>query len=346
MSNYGLDASWTLWEGNLRRYKLEAAQLGLRQKALAREDVEKNIKLGLLQRYLAAMYASEAVRIAELTLAASERIMERVRGLTRAGRSPQATYIQLENQYARDRYTLVQARGELEAAKVALKAALQIRFDIPFDIACPEIDDTDALAPLPLIEDVYASAMEWLPELRINRVRKGVYAANVKIARAGYFPKVALSGAAGAGYASGGRSWKSQIGHGLNERIGVKIDVPIFDANATKRAVAKARLGALRNDVEKDSLESEVSRTIEGLYTDVHNAQAGYMAGMKQLEVALLAAGITTADLEKGKVDAFDVLTAHNNLAAARLEVLKCKYLAMLAGKTLRFYATKEVNFP
>lgn len=346
ISTYGLDVSWTVWEGNLRKYKLEATRLGLRQKALAGEDKEKNIKLSVLQGYLNVMYAAEAVSVARLTLEASESQTIGVRKLMQAGRATKEAYSQVESQYARDISALVQTQGELERAKVALKGALQIPFDTPFDITYPELDDTDALAPLPLMADVYSQAAEWLPEIRKNELSRGVFAANVKIARAGYFPKIALSGTGAAGYTTGGRRWISQIGRGLNERIRLKVYVPIFDGNATKRAVAKAKFEALRYDVARDSLYNSLSVTIESLYTEVHNAQAGYVAGLKQLEAASLAAALAADQLGKGKVNALDLLTAHNNLAAARFEVLKCKFIAVLAGKTVRFYATRELKLP
>ena len=48
-SSYGINANWTVWEGNVRKYRLESSKILQRQQALAGEDVVKTLKLGILQ---------------------------------------------------------------------------------------------------------------------------------------------------------------------------------------------------------------------------------------------------------------------------------------------------------
>jgi outer membrane protein TolC len=63
-----------------------------------------------------------------------------------------------------------------------------------------------------------------------------------------------------------------------------------------------------------------------------------------QLESAELTSELVNRQFELGDVNAVELLTAHNNLLNARLELLQSKYMAILSNKTIQYYATQSVN--
>ncbi|MDE6018576.1 MAG: TolC family protein, partial [Muribaculaceae bacterium] len=204
--------------------------------------------------------------------------------------------------------------------------------------------DSDVLVPLPDRLEVYDIASKWLPTIKSNELSKEIYANDVKIAKAGNLPNIALQGGIGTGYSSGGSGWTSQMGHNFNENIGLTLSVPIFDGNSTKRAVAKARIAEQEYDIAKKELLDNLSQTIESLYIDAGNAKARYEAGVSQLNAMQLTDDLVNRQFELGYVNPLDLLTAHNNLLNARLELLQSKYMAILAGKTINYYATQDVE--
>lgn len=345
-SQYGVNANWTVWEGNVRKYRLESSKILRRQQELAGEDIIKTLELSILQAYLNIMYAMETVTIAEKTLEVSTAQTERTRRLMEAGRTSKVDYAQIESQKAQDTYSLVQARNNLETSKMALKKILQLGLDTEMEIVLTIFADKDVFMPLPEKSTVYDIAASWLPELRSNELNRDIYANDVKIAKAGRLPSVSLSGGVGTSYSSGGRAWGPQMGHNLNENIGLSINVPIFDANSTRRAVAKAKLAELNYDLTRTSLLNDLSQTIESLYIDVDNARAGYTAGVSRLEAATLTDNLVNRQFELGLVNPLELLTAHNNLLNARLELVQSKYMAILAQKTINYYATRQVAVP
>lgn len=165
----------------------------------------------------------------------------------------------------------------------------------------------------------------------------------MKIAKAGNKPTISLSGGIGSDYNSGGSAWGTQMGHNFNENIGVNISIPIFDGNSTKRAVAKAKLAEMEYDLTKKTLLDDLSQTIESLYIDATNAKAKYDSGLIQLESTRLTDDLVNRQFELGLVNPQELLSAHNNLLNAKLELLQSKYMAILANKTINYYATKEV---
>lgn len=343
-SSYGVNAGWTVWEGNIRKYRLESARILREQQRLAGDNVIKDITLGVLSAYLNIMYSREAVEIARQTLEVSSAQTERARRLTEAGRSSKVDVAQIESQMAQDQYNLVQAESNLTSAKMNMKKILNLGLDYDIEIADPGLSDSDILMLLPSRQETYALAAAWLPALQGNLLGREVYANDVKIAKAGLLPNITLQGNVGTGYVSGGNGWGWQMGHGLNENIGVSVSVPIYDGNSTRRAVAKARLAELESDIDRRQLLNDLSQTIESLYIDSDNARAKYKTGLKQLEATQLTADLVKRQFELGLVNPLELLTAHNNLLSARLELLQSKFMAILSNKTISYYATSDVN--
>lgn len=344
-SSYNLGASWTVWDGNVRKYRSESAKLLEQQQAIAGDDVIKTLKLGVLEAYLNIMYAGEAVKIAEQTLQVSASQAERAKKLADAGRTSKVEYAQMESQRAQDAYNLTMAQSNYESAKMALKKILMLGIDYDLKVADVEFPDSDVLDPLPDKVKVYDLAAEWLPQLKSNELSKSIYSNEVKIAKSGALPSISLQGGLGTGYTSGGSAgWASTMGRNFNENIGLTLRVPIFDGNDTKRAVAKARLAELEYDLNKKELLDNLSQTIESLYIDATNAQAKYEAGLTQLDAIQLTDALVNRQFELGYVNPLDLLNAHNNLLNARLELLQSKYMAILAGKTIRYYATQKLD--
>lgn len=343
-STYNINASWTVWEGNIRKYRLESAKMARRQARISGDETIMNLKLGILQAYLDIMYAREAVTIAEQTLEVSTSQTERARKLMQSGRTSKVDFAQIESQQAQDQYNLVQAQSNYASAKRKMKEILSLGFANDMEVADVDFSDADVNVILPEISQTYDMAAAWIPSIKNNEINKEIYANDVKIAKAGNLPTISLQGGLGSGYSSGGPSWSSQMGHGFNENIGVSLSVPIYDGNATRRAVAKAKLNALEYDINRADLLDNLSQTIENLYIEANNARAKYVSGQKQLEATQLTSTLVDRQFELGLVNPLELLTAHNNLLNARLELLQSKFMAILSNKTIDYYATQNID--
>lgn len=345
-SSYGVNAQWTAWEGNIRKYRLESAKLILKQQQLAGDDVMVSIKLGILQAYLNILYAEEAIDIASQTLEVSTAQSARAYRLMESGRTSRVDYAQIESQRAQDAYNLEQARSNYNNAILTLKQILELNLKQGLEVSEVNFPDSEIYAELLPQGSVYDIAAGWLPNLKSNELNKEIYENDIKIAKAGRLPTISVSGSLGTGYTSGGSSWGSQMGHGFNEGIGVNLSVPIYDANSTKRKVAQAKLASLDYELNREQLLNDLSNTIEGLYIDAENARAKYESGKIQLEATRLTSELVDRQFELGLVNPLELLTAHNNYLNARLELLQCKYMAILSNKTINYYATRQITLP
>ena len=346
-SSYGIGASWTVWEGNTRKYKLESSKLMRRQQEYAGESIIVNLELGILQAYMNIMYNKEAIDIARQTLEVTNTQLARAKRLMDTGRISKVEYAQFESQQAQDSYSVVQAENAYASAKMTLKKLLELGISYDINVADVSFPNDEALAPLPAAQDVYEYASTWLPDIKSNEINKDIYEYDIKTAKAGYMPRISLSGSIGSGYTTAGNNgWGTQMKNGLNEMVGLSLSVPIFDGNATKRAVAKAKLNALEYELQQESLLNTLSQTIESLYIDARGAQAKYRSGLTQLDATQLTSDLVNRQFELGSVNTLEWLTAHNNLLNARLELLQSKYMSILSAKTIEYYASQKITLP
>ena len=346
-SSYNINASWTIWEGNARKYRVESAKLLKLQQKLYGDDVVKNLELGILQAYLNILYSAEAVDIAKKSLEVSSAQAARTKRLMETGKTSKVDYAQIESQKAQDEYNLVQAQSSYATSKVTLKNLLNLGLD--YDLNVKEVVFSDSLVnqPLPPKTEVFEIAMNWLPQFKSNELNKDIYDYNIKIAKSTYYPSISLNGGLGTGYnSSGSASWGSQMKNFFNENLGLSLSIPIYDGNATRRAISIAKLQALEYDLTKTQLRNDLSQTIENLYIESNNSRARYESGLSQLEATTLSAQLVDRQFELGLVNPLELLTAHNNLLNARLELLQSKYMAILSNKTIDYYATTSVSMP
>ena len=346
-SSYNINANWTVWEGNARKYRVESAKLLKMQQILYGDDVVRNIQLGILQAYLNILYSAEAVDIARKSLEVSEAQAKRTKRLMETGKTSKVDYAQIESQRAQDEYNLVQAKSSYASSKIALKNLLNLELD--YDIKIKDVTFSDSLvnSPLPSKTEVFDIAMNWLPQFKSNELNKSIYEYNIKIAKSTYYPSISLTGGLGTGYNSGNNwGWGNQMKNFFNENVGLSLSVPIYDGNATRRAINIAKLNALEYDLTKSQLKNELSQTIENLYIELDNSRAKYETGLTQLEATSLSSELVDRQFELGLVNPLELLTAHNNLLNARLELLQSKYMAILSSKTIEYYATTKVSIP
>lgn len=346
-SSYNINASWTIWEGNARKYRYESAKLFKQQQYLYGDDIVKNLQLGILQAYLNIMYSAEAVEIAKQSYEVSTAQASRAKRLMENGRTSKVDYAQMESQRAQDEYNLVQARSAFESSKINLKNLLNLGLEYDLQIHDYTFSDSTVNIPLPSKTEVFEIALAWLPQFKSNELNKTIYENDIKIAKSSYFPSISLNGGLGSGYTSAGfSSWGNQMKNAFNENIGVNLSVPIYDGNATRRAVNIAKLNALEYDLNKTQLMNELSQTIETLFIETVNARAKFETGKTQLTATQLSAELVDRQFELGLVNPLDLLTAHNDLLNARLQLLQSKYMAILSNKTIEYYITQNISLP
>ena len=337
--NYGLNASWTIYNGSKRLKTLKQERLNNQVAELDVATSKNTIKESIAQIYIQILYAAESVRVNENTLQVSITQRDRGQELLNAGSIAKSDFAQLEAQVSTDRYQLVTAQATLQDYKLQLKQLLELDGENEMNVYLPNLSDENVLAPLPAKKDVYVSALAIRPEIEASKLNVEASELGIDIAKSSYFPTVSLSAGIGTNHTSGSDfTFGEQVKNGWNNSIGLSVSVPIFNNRQTKSAVQKARLQRETNMLSLLDEQKALYKTIESLWLDANSAQQRYAAANEKLRSTQISYDLISEQFNLGMKNTVELLTEKNNLLQAQQEQLQAKYMAILNTQLLKFY--------
>ena len=343
--SYGIDASWTVYNGSKRVNTLKQQQLNSRIAELTVDESENSIEENITQLYVQILYSAEAVKVNESTLEVSRKEIERGQELFNAGSIASSDLAQLEAQVSNDNYQLVTSQTTLQNYKLQLKQLLELDGDFEMDLFLPPLDDSSVLIPLPTKDDVYQTALNLRPEIESSKLNIEASDMNIKIARAGYIPSLSLSAGIGTTNANGNDfSFSEQVKQNWNNSIGLTLSIPIFDKRQTKSAVNKAKLQRQTSELDLMDNQKTLYKTIESLWLSANSAQQQYVAATQKLKSTQASYALVSEQFNLGMKNTVELLTEKNNLLSAQQETLQAKYTAILNAGLLRFYQGEEID--
>ena len=332
--NYGLNASWTLYNGNKRLKTIQQEKLNNQVAELDVATSENNIQESIAQVYIQILYAAESVKVNESTLQVSIAQRDRGQELLNAGSIAKSDFAQLEAQVSTDRYQLVTAQATLEDYKLQLKQLLELDGENEMNIYLPALSDENVLAPLPTKKDVYISALSLRPEIEASKLNVEASELGIGIAKSSYLPTISLSAGIGTNHTSGSDfTFGEQVKNGWNNSIGLSVN-----NRQTKSAVQKAKLQYETSMLSLLDEQKTLYKTIEGLWLDANSAQQRYAAANEKLKSTQISYELISEQFNLGMKNTIELLTEKNNLLQAQQEQLQAKYMAILNTQLLKFY--------
>lgn len=336
---YGITAGMTIFEGGKLRTEVKRQKVQNQMDALSVEESVNDIRIAIVQAYMQCLYAADAVRINRSTAEASKAQRDRAEEMLRAGSISRVDFAQLQSQYSSDEYQVVVASSTLDNYKLQLKQLLELDIMEEMNPAVPGVKEENVLKALPSKDEVYATALKVMPQIR--RGELGIEAAKLeeKSARAGFFPSISLSASVGTGHMSNNDFESgSQIWNRFNENVGLTLSIPIFSNRKNRTAVNKAKIAVDNSYLEWTSLQKELLRDVESAYLDATSAQAQYLSAREKEKYARESYELTSEQFRVGVKNTVELITAQNEYSAAQQQVLQAKYLTLLSIELLNIY--------
>lgn len=342
---YGIDAGLTLYEGGKLRTTVKQQQLQNRIDELSVAESENDIRIAIVQAYLQALYAAEAVAVAANTAEVSQAQRDRAEELWKAGSISRVDFAQLESQLASDRYQVTVARTSLDNYRLQLKQLLELDITEEMNLAAPVIQESEVLSALPAKAAIYATALEAMPEIKRGELAVESAELGIRQAQAGFYPSVTLTAGIGTGHMSnGGYESGSQVWNRFNENVGLTLSIPIFSNRKNRTAVNKARLEAENSRLSWQDLQKTLLRDVESAYLDAVSAQSQYRAATERERYARESFDLTQEQFNLGVKNTVELITAQNEWSSARQEVLQAKYMALLNIELLNIYQGRDTT--
>jgi outer membrane protein len=204
INSFNINASTSLLLFNGFRLFNTYRQSSLEYEA-AGEDFNKaknDVILNVITLYTSVIFNKELLQNAQSQLTTTTQQLERTRKLSDAGSVPVGNVLDLEAQQATNELNQITRENILNISILQLKQALQLPASTPLDIEVPQLDIDSELVMTETPEQIYNTAYEFLPQVKIARIRLQSSLLNVKATRGGLYPRLSLNGNLFSNYSS------------------------------------------------------------------------------------------------------------------------------------------------
>lgn len=342
---YSLKSNVTLYNGNRLKNSIQQQQMLVKSNELSVAESQNTIELAVTTAYLQVLYAREAVTIAENILKSSEAQLDRAKVLFESGYIAESNLAQVQSQYGNDKYSLVTAQNNLNQQILALKQLLEFDITQSLDIYFPDIDDTGVIKVLPEKEQVYNTALSFMPEVANSKLNIDIANKDIAIARAGLLPSLSLSASLGTGNSTAASDgFVTQLGNNFYQNAGLTLSIPIFNNRQVKTSIAKAQIASQTAELSKVEAEKNLLKEVESAYLDAVSAQSRFQAATEQKAYASTTYKLVEEQFNLGMKNTVDLLSAKTTYLQAQQEYLQAKYTAILNYKLLDFYQQKPIE--
>ena len=342
--SYGLNASWTVWNGGRNLKNIDKAELTTEISELSSDQQANSIQEQITQYYVQILYQTEAVEVNKSLLETSTAQRDRCQEMVNVGLMAKADLSTLQAQVTQDEYNVVSAQTQLASYKLQLKQLLELVMVDNFEVAIPSVDDSKVLAPLPTIADVYAVAYSTRPEIQSSRLSVESADLDISIARAGYWPSVSLSAGIGSSNTDDGGAFFDQLKTNMSNSIGLTISVPIFDNRSTRSSIQTAKLSKLTSQLDLQNAEQELYAQIETYWLNARSAQQQYVYAKANEQSMADSYELVNEQFNVGLKNIVDLMQGKDNLLQAEQQLLQSKYTALLNIALLKFYQGENIS--
>ncbi|MBR4920136.1 MAG: TolC family protein [Prevotella sp.] len=342
---YGLNASWTVWNGNQNRNQVKLNKVSEEQAELSIAETANSIQEKIAQLYVQILYMNEAIRVNKESLETSKKNEERGKQILEVGKMSKADLAQLTAQRSADEYNIVEAESNLANYKLQLKQLLEITSDEPFDIEIPTATDEQALAAIPSLASVYEKALTIRPEIQNSKLDLQSSDLQMKIAKAGHLPTLSMTGGLGTNTGSmSGTNWGSQMKTNFDASLGASLNIPIFDNRKTRTAINKAQIQREQALLDIQNQEKQLYSTIEGYWLDANTNQQKFISSCSTVESEQASYDLLSEQFNLGLKNIVELMTGKDKLLNAQQNKLQSKYMTILNQQLLKFYQGEELG--
>lgn len=347
--NISASSNATIFAGNQINNSIKQSKVNLESGMFTIEATKNVITVNIINLFINVVFNREQVNVAENQLASTTDQLSRTTKLVDAGSLPLSDQLDIQAQNATNQVNLVNAKNNYNISKLNLAQALQIPFTSEFSVVEPEFEINELLMSTENPKDIFATAVEIMPEIKAAQANIESAEYGVKIAKAGYLPSVGISANIFSNYVdqSFGRelpSFGEQIDANLSQALNLQLSIPLFSRLANKANLQRARVQKQISEVAALEAENQLRNDIETAYNSALAAQLTYESSLIQVVSLRETFRISQQRFDLGAINSVDFQVAQNNLFNAQANLLNAKYTYIFRVKVLDFYLGNPIN--
>jgi outer membrane protein len=280
------NASLNLFNGFADVAGIEQAKLNLAAEEESFTRTQQSVVFNVISSYLQVILNREQIGIRQEDLTSQQGQLSSIEEFVRVGARPVSDLYQQQAVVAASEATLLNAERDLQLSETRLIQVLQLDPLGAYTFEAPSSDEIPLLPRQYAADDLLRSAFERRRDLRAQELAIDASAQSIRISRAGYLPRLNLTGGVSTGYSSlsvdpftrESKSFGSQLEDNRSESVGLSLNIPIFDRFVTKNSVERAR-------VQYDNARLDLENLRQTIALEVRQAYLDYETAVKRLDV-------------------------------------------------------------
>ena len=351
-TSFNLGTSVPVFTGFQIPNQIKLNQLNLEAATADLEKAKNDIRMQVAQAYVQILYDMEIADVARRQIAIDSAQVARLKAFVENGKAAEAELSQQKAALANSHLTATQADNNTRVAILALTQLLELPTPDGFEIVKPNLDELVGLVGIDKLvtpDAIYAEALGIKPEIAAQQLRLKGTEHSIKIAQAGNYPTLSLSGGLGTNYytTSGFKSdaFGKQLKNNFSQYIGLNVSVPIFNRFQTRNQIRNARIEQENQQLQLDNTKKSLYKEIQQVYYNALNAQAKEKASLQAVATAADAFQLQQAKYENGKATITEFNEAKNNYLKSESDLVQARYENIYQQALIAFYRGKDLSF-
>lgn len=346
-----IGASVPLFTGFEIPNQIKLNQLNLEAATSDLEKAKNDVRMQVAQAYVQILYDYEMSEVAHRQIEIDSMQVARLQAFVDNGKASEAELSQQKATLANSRLTATQADNNTRLAILTLTQLLELPSLEGFAVVRPQLpaglsfSDVSVLTP----DVIYAEALGVKPEIASQQLRLKGTEYSIKIARAGYYPTLSLSGGLGTNYytTSGYDSdpFGRQLKNNFSQYIGLNLSVPIFNRFQTRNRIRSARIEYDTQQLQLDYTKKTLYKDIQQVYYNALNALSKERSSQEAVNSSKDAFTLMQAKYENGKANITEFNESKNNYLKSESDLVQARYENLYQQALLEFYRGKALVF-
>ena len=347
-TSFSLSSSVPLFTGFEIPNQIKLNQLNLEASTADLEKAKNDIRMKVAEAYVQILYDMEIAEVAHRQIEIDSAQVERLQAFVNNGKAAEAELSQQKATLANSRLTATQADNNTRLAVLTLTQLLELPTPDGFSIVRPDISGISVSSDL-TPDAIYAEALGIKPEILSQELKLKGTEHSIKIAKAGHYPTLSLSGGLGTNYytTSGFNSdaFGTQLKNNFSQYIGLNLNVPIFNRFQTRNKIRSARIDQENQQLQLENTKKSLYKEIQQVYYNALNAQTKEKSSSEAVQSSKDAFQLMQAKYENGKANITEFNESKNNYLKSESDLVQARYENLYQQALLEFYRGRELNF-
>jgi outer membrane protein TolC len=337
-----LNLAWTLFDFGRREALVDAGAARLNAANFSFDRKHQEIAYRVASSFFVYQTTLAKVTAAEQTVNAATANAASVKAKLDQGLATKPDWLLAIQEQAKARYDLQDARGSVTQARADLTTNLGISPAYSLHL----IDLSKLALPAGLeqsVETIADQALEQRPDLMARLAELRAREAEVKKARAEFWPKLSLRGMIGNQYwgdvhtnPPGNQHYSA---NNVVDTAMLTVEWTLFDGYERDNAVREAEAKKAASAAELDALRLEIMRDIWNAYADTKTALEKREFALALLQAAEESYAASQESYTHGFSTVIELLSAQKDLARARFTEIESRAALLQSATTLVYVA-------